>query len=163
MSEELENNSENTTVLDIGAITGNWPKNISYSSKDRIKQYYGTITGKGATTQKHSFFYGKNAIDIFLMAMSVGKSLGKLIPITGGTASNIPKTALKDETLWAMVSVVLSTEKSDLDTLKDGREIYRICEGYANGGIETVIDWDETGETGNLIKRFNEKFESFLD
>ena len=59
MSEELENNLESPNILDIGAITGNWPKNISYSSKDRIRQYYGTITGKGATTQKHSFFYEK--------------------------------------------------------------------------------------------------------
>ena len=40
MSEELENNLENQNVLDIGAITGNWPKDISYSSKDRIKLYY---------------------------------------------------------------------------------------------------------------------------
>lgn len=157
----LDDDSKTQDILDIGAITGNWAKNISFSSKDRIKKYYSNTLG--AVTEKHSFFYQKNLIDIFLMAMAVGKSLGALVPLSEGKTSNIPKNVLKEKSLWSMISVVLSEDDSKLDTLKDGNEIYRICEGYANGGIETVIDWDETGETGNLIKRFEEKFESFLD
>lgn len=151
--------------FDRGAITGNWPKNLSYEGEDtasgnRIKNYFSS--GNGAHKKKESFFYDKTALDIFLMAMSVGKDLGVRTKLKKKQA-NLPTKTLSENQIWAMISVVLSEENSNLETLEDGNAIFTICEEYANGGIETVMDWDESGETGNKFKKFIEKFEEKLE
>jgi len=153
--------------MDIGAITGNWGKNISYegfvdpkTKVGRVKDYFGGPNK--AISNKSSFFYEKNALDIFLLAMTVGKNLGLSKPLVK-KASNLPKGSLTDKQTWAMIAVALAEEDSDIFTLKDGQKIYQICEEYANGGIDLVIDWDQSGTITNTSKQFLEKFEEFLN
>ena len=161
MSDEKQPTSENSLQqFDVGTIKANWPRNLSYSSKDDIKKYYSTF---GAVKLPHSFFYEKMAVDIFLMAMAIGKDIGTITPIRGGKVNNLPTQSLTDAAIWAMISIALSEEGSDLNTLEDGTEIFRICEGYANTGINTLITLDNTGEVGNWAKRFEEKFEKHLE
>jgi hypothetical protein len=161
LSEE-DKNGKNS--FDLGAITGNWAKNIAFEGKAdkdgkrRIADYY---SQQGAVKSPSSFFYEKNALDIFLLAMAVGKSYGirtKLVK----KALNLPKNSLTEKQTWAMIAVALAEDESDIFTLKNGTEIYRICEEYANGGIEQVIDWDIGGVTGDTNRQFREKFEEFL-
>ena len=119
---------------------------------------------EGAKNKKTSFFYGKTALDIFLMAMALGKDIGSKTPIPkGGKANNLPTSSLTDATMWAMISVALSEEDTDLDTLTDGKKIYEICEGYANTGILPLITLDETGEIGNYQSQFEDKFKKYIE
>ena len=62
-----------------------------------------------------------------------------------------------------MISVALSEEDSNLNTLDDGTKIYEICEGYANTGIIPLINLDETGEIGNYQKHFEDKFKKYIE
>ena len=118
----------------------------------------------GAKNKKTSFFYGKTGLDIFLMAMALGKDIGSSTPIPkGGKANNLPTSSLTDAAMWAMISVALSEEDSDLDTLTDGKKIYEICEGYANTGILPLITLDETGEIGNYQSQFEDKFKKYIE
>ena len=70
---------------------------------------------------------------------------------------------MTEKQTWAMIAVALAEDESDIFTLKDGNKIYRICEEYANGGIEMIIDWDEGGSTTNTIKQFLDKFSEYLE
>ena len=156
LSEEEDENG-----FDLGAITGNWGKNISYDGKEpRIAEYFGGA--RKAINNPSSFFYQKTALDIFLLAMAVGKHYGIRKKIENAR-QNLPKNSLTDKQTWAMIATALAEEKSDIMTLKDGSQIYKICEEYANGGIDEVIDWDEGGSTTNTIKQFLDKFDEFLD
>ena len=150
---------------DIGTIRGKWPKYIAYNKKDtRISDFYSDKGKEGARNKKQSFFYEKTGLDIFLMAMALGKDIGSKTPIPkGGRANNLPTSSLTDATMWAMISVALSEEDSDLNTLTDGKKIYGICEGYANTGILPLITMDETGEIGNYQKHFEDKFKKYIE
>ena len=152
-------------VVDVGTIRANWPKYISYNKSDtRVELYYDDKKKEGAKNKKTSFFYGKTGLDIFLMAMALGKDIGSKTPIPkGGKANNLPTSSLTDATMWAMISVALSEEDSDLDTLTDGKKIYEICEGYANTGILPLITLDETGEIGNYQSQFEDKFKKYIE
>ena len=152
-------------VVDVGTIRANWPKYIGYNkSNTKIEIYYDDKKNDGAKNKKTSFFYGKTGLDIFLMAMALGKDIGSSTPIPkGGKANNLPTSSLTDATMWAMISVALSEEDTDLDTLTDGKKIYEICEGYANTGILPLITLDETGEIGNYQSQFEDKFKKYIE
>ena len=152
-------------IVDVGTIRANWPKYIGYNkSNAKVELYYDDKKKEGAKNKKTSFFYGKTALDIFLMAMALGKDIGSKTPIPkGGKANNLPTSSLTDATMWAMISVALSEEDTDLDTLTDGKKIYEICEGYANTGILPLITLDETGEIGNYQSQFEDKFKKYIE
>ena len=156
-----ENDTPENNNFDLGAITGNWGKNISYDGKvDRVADYFGGA--HKAKNNPSSYFYEKDALDIFLLARAVGKYYGarKKLEVK---KSNLPKNSLTQNQTWAMIAVALAEDESDIFTLKDGNQIYKICEEYANGGIEMIIDWDESGSTTNTIKQFLDKFSEFLE
>ena len=156
-----ENDTPENNNFDLGAITGNWGKNISYDGKDdRVKDYFGGA--RKAVNNPSSFFYGKTALDVFQLAMAVGKYYGARKPLVS-PKQNLPKNSLTEKQTWAMIAVALAEDESDIFTLKDGNQIYRICEEYANGGIEMIIDWDEGGSTTNTIKQYLDKFSEFLE
>ena len=156
-----ENEPSENNKFDLGAITGNWGKNLSYEGKDdRVKDYFGAA--RKAINNPSSFFYGKTALDIFQLAMAVGKYYGVRKTIVD-KKQNLPKNSLTEKQTWAMIAVALAEDESDIFTLKDGNQIYRICEEYANGGIEMIIDWDEGGSTTNTTKQFLDKFAEFLE
>ena len=150
---------------DIGTIRGKWPKYIAYNKKDtRISDFYSDKGKEGARNKRQSFFYEKTGLDIFLMAMALGKDIGSKTPIpSGGKANNLPTSSLSDTGMWAMISVALSEKDSNLNTLDDGTKIYEICEGYANTGILPLITMDETGEIGNYQKQFEDKFKKYIE
>ena len=151
--------------VDIGAIKGKWPKYIAYNKKEtRVANFYSDKGNEGARNKKQSFFHGKTGLDIFMMAMALGKDIGTPTSIpSGGRANNLPTSSLNDENMWAMISVALAEKDSNLDTLSDGTKIYEICEGYANTGILPLITLDETGEIGNYQKHFEDKFKKYIE
>jgi len=156
-----ENESDGNSNFDLGAITGNWGKNISYDGgNEKVLNYFGG--SRKAVNSPSSFFYGKTALDIFQLAMAVGKYYGARKKLVNAR-QNLPKNSLTEKQTWAMIAVALAEEESNIFTLKDGGQIYRICEEYANGGIEMVMDWDETGSNTNTIKQFLGKFQEFLE
>ena len=152
-------------IVDVGTIRANWPKYIGYNkSNAKVELYYDDKKKEGAKNKKTSFFYGKTGLDIFLMAMALGKEIGSMtLTPKGGRANNLPTSSLTDATMWAMISVALSEEDTDLDTLTDGKKIYEICEGYANTGILPLITLDETGEIGNYQSQFEDKFKKYIE
>lgn len=130
-------------------ITAEWPKHISYDIVcDDVKAYYSVDTG--AVTQRHSMFYRKRLIDIFLCAMSIGRKLKKRKPIEKRQAT-IPKDSFQEDEIWVMVATALS-EEIDLSELENSRVIIDICEEYANGGIRYLMRIDnqfaEDGQIG---------------
>ena len=153
------------SIVDVGTIRANWPKYIGYNkSNAKVELYYDDKKKEGAKNKKTSFFYGKTGLDIFLMAMALGKEIGGMTPTPkGGRANNLPTSSLTDAAMWSMISVALSEEDSNLGTLTDGKKIYEICEGYANTGIIPLINLDETGEIGNYQKHFEDKFKKYIE
>lgn len=146
-------------------IIATWPKYIAYEKGDakdsKIADYYNAKSG--AVQDPDSFFYLKTGPDIFLMAMAIGVETGNFTALKN-SANNIPKSALSDNAIWIMISVALAEEKSNLHTLQNGDEIVRICEEYANYGINKLITMDQAGGTvGDLQKKFEEKFLNLLE
>lgn len=138
-------------------LQADWPPYMSYDkSNNEVEQFYSTINGK--IRERSSIFFDKRQIDIFLLAMAVGKSMETRKPMKNASKS-IRRDALIEEEVWMMCSVALA-EENRLDVLADGDKVVRICEEYANAGIEVLISLDrQTGET----EPYEEFLEKFLD
>lgn len=123
-------------------IQADWKLHLSYDKSDpNIENFYSSING--AVTDKGSMFYNKRQIDIFLLAMAIGKEQNNREKVTLHSDS-IRRDALTEKEVWMMCSVVLA-ECSDLTALAEPREIFKICEEYANGGIQTLMALDKSG------------------
>lgn len=121
-------------------LTYDWPHDISYDSdRKHVDDFYSKING--AISEKSSIFYQKRQIDIFLLAMAIGKSMGSRELIRKPSHA-IRRDALNEIEAWMMCSVALSDTKS-LDVLAEPSKAVRICEEYANGGIDTLIALDK--------------------
>ena len=112
-----------------------------------------------AEVSSNLFIYNANWFGADTASLNVFEDGGKL----AFKANNLPTSSLTDATMWAMISVALSEEDTDLDTLTDGKKIYEICEGYANTGILPLITLDETGEIGNYQSKFEDKFKKYME
>lgn len=138
-------------------LQADWPVNMSYDKdNNEVDQFYNITSGK--IRERSSIFHEKRQIDIFLLAMAIGKSMGARVPIKKASMS-IRCDAIREDEVWMMCSVALSDE-NNLDVLADGSKVVHICEEYANAGIGTLIALDrETGDT----EPYEEFLEQFLD
>ena len=145
-----------TDISKIRLLVSNWPEHISYDkSNEDVVDYYGKYNN-GYTTKKHSFFYGKRNLDIFTYAMAIGKHYNTKRALKSKSIS-LPADSLKENEIWMMISVVFSEPNVDIKILSDGKEIVKICEQYANAGIEKLIDMDKNGADS-----FTENFQELL-
>lgn len=141
-------------------LTLDWPPHISYDSSDeRISENFSERTGFVA--KRTSIFYKKRLLDIFLFALALGKRKGIRTPLKKKSQS-MPTDALTEEEIWLMTSVALSEPKSDLDILTKPAEIVKICEEYANTGINDLITRDYNSSLSDPLGPYEKLLEEGL-
>ena len=117
-------------------LQADWPVNLSYdNTRTEVDKFYSTVDG--TIREQSSIFYNKRQVDIFLLAMAIGKKMNAREKLKGKSQS-IRRDALTEKETWIMCSVALSDEPN-LDVLADPSKVVHICEEYANGGIGTLI------------------------
>ena len=125
-------------------IQADWPMNLSYDKSDSsIENFYSSVNG--CIDEKSSIFFHKRQIDIFLLAMAIGMEQNNREKIRKPSES-IRRDALTEKEVWMMCSVALA-EVSKLDILADSKELIKICEEYANGGIKTLMVLEKSGSS----------------
>lgn len=139
-----------------------WP-NVGYNGKDeKIKGFYSQLIG--TTTNKHSIFYKKQATDVFIAAMALGKKAKIRKEFESGTKSrNIPKEVFNSKYVWMMIAVALEETDGDHNIFKTPEKIVQICEEYANYGIDELIKLDKNASTEDPFRGFEIKFQELLD
>lgn len=141
-------------------LTVDWPDLVSYDlSNDRIASYYSDR--EGVTRKRGSIFYDKRLLDVFLVAMAIGKQKGYRTKLEKKSRS-MPTNALREEEIWLMTSIALAEENSDLDILTKPEEIVKICEEYANTGINTLITLDYNTSLSDPLQPYEKFFEDTL-
>ena len=134
-------------------IQADWPLHLSFDKSDgNIEAFYSSVDGR--ITEKSSIFYGKRQVDIFMLSMAIGMEKGSREKVKKPSES-IRRDALEEKEVWMMCSVALETEPR-LDILADTKELIRICEEYANGGIKTLMVLEKTGNNTSV------QYEEFL-
>jgi len=142
-------------------LTLDWPENISYdSSNDQISENFSERTG--FVTKRISIFHKKRLLDVFLFALALGKQKGIRTPLKKKSQS-MPTKALTEEEIWMMTSVALSEPKSDLDLLTKPSEIVKICEEYANTGINELITRDYNSSLSDPLGPYEKLLEENLE
>ena len=138
-------------------LQSDWPDYMSYDKKNNeIAAFYSSIGG--AISQRGSIFYQKRQIDIFLLAMAIGKQK-QLRTKLKSRSDSIKRNALLEKEVWLMCSVALAEEK-DLAVLGNPAEIVKICEEYANGGIHTLISMHKMQ---GVLEPFEESLDELLE
>ena len=147
-------------------IVLDWP-DIGYDEKDdRISKFYSQQTDVGVTSNKHSIFYKKKAIDVFIAAMALGKKAGHKKDFSDGKkASNIPKEVMgRNSTyVWMMIAVALEETGGDHTIFEQGHKIVEICEQYANYGIRELMEIDSQASADDPLRGFETEFQELLD
>ncbi len=135
-------------------IQADWPLHLSFDKSDaNIENFYSSING--TITEKGSIFYGKKQTDIFLLAMAIGKEEENRVKLKKHSES-IRRDALEEKEVWMMCSVALA-EESSLDILAKSKDLIKICEEYANGGIKTLMAENKRGSD------ISSPYEDFLE
>lgn len=95
--------------------------------------------------------------ELFMMAMMIGLSRGSRVPLKKREGFFLAKE-LDDEQQYIIKAVAVQEMKGELEILKDIREVYKIAEEYANGGIHILKDIVVGDEPGTVAT----KLESIL-
>ena len=115
---------------------------LSFDKSDgSIEAFYNSVSGRVA--EKASIFHNKRQIDIFLLAMAIGVEQKNREKVKKPSDS-IRRDALTEKEVWMMCSVAL-VEEPRLDILAESKELIRICQEYANGGIKTLMALEKSG------------------
>lgn len=139
----------------IKQITADWPPNLSYDKSDeKIRAFYSE--SDGATKRKGSIFYGKNLLDIFILAMAIGKYSSGVGTKLKSKSSSMPVKSLREEDMWLMVCVALTEGKNDIDIFTRPKDIVTICEQYANTGIKKLIAIDARASAADPLGPYEE-------
>ncbi len=136
-------------------LQSDWPTHMSYDKNDgSVEKFYSSING--ALVEKNSIFYNKRQIDIFLLAMAIGKKRDAKESIKTPSQS-IRRDALNEQEVWLMCCVALSDNDAGLETLADPKKLIKTCEEYANGGIKILMQLDSQPDINN------KQYEEFLE
>ena len=142
-------------------LTYDWPRDFSYDSGDesKLKFYHTDIDNEDCILKnKDSIFFGKTQWDIFVCAMAVGKKYNLSKPLKK-RSNSIPVANAKDEHIVQILSVVFSEDGVELPILQTPDKIRVICEEYANGGIEELIEWQNMGDSLNPWSEYQKELE----
>ena len=138
-------------------LQADWPRDMSYDKRDpESEKFYSTVDG--AINERTSIFYGRRQIDIFLLAMSLGYAEENRKKLRQPSRT-IRRDALTEKEVWMMCSVALAEEKS-LEVLADPPRVIRICEEYANGGMQTLISVNR--RSGSASEPYEELIEEAM-
>jgi hypothetical protein len=95
--------------------------------------------------------------ELFMMAMMIGLSKGSRLPLKKREGFFLAKE-LDDQQQYIIKAVAVQEKEGELEILKDMREVYKIAEEYANGGIHILKDTVVGEEPGTVAT----KLESIL-
>ncbi len=138
-------------------LHADWPEYLSYDKA--VSKLEGFYSSSGAVTDKNSIFYGKRQADIFILSMAMGIEMGERKKIAK-PSQTIRCNTLSEKEVWMMCSVALA-EECTLEVLADSPKVIKICEEYANGGIDMLMDLDKDGAGGS--EPYEEYLERLLD
>ncbi|MDI6903764.1 MAG: hypothetical protein QMC77_08535 [Methanocellales archaeon] len=99
-------------------------------------------------------FKGMEMWVIFLNAMIMGYRKKICTPLNGTRHDLFRASTLGSEGEWLIKSIAI-VEKEDLNILLDEKEILKIAEEYANGGILLLYDKIFGGAPGDPLKRMD--------
>lgn len=101
--------------------------------------------------------------DIFIISMVLGVSKGRRMPIKKPYTGHVNYASLSEEERWLLKAIAIS-EKKDLNLLSgdNQREIFKIAEEYANGGIKLLYQETMGGNFGEFIKRLENELRKML-
>ena len=135
-------------------LQSDWPHDMSYDkANDEAAKFYDILGAESAIGADTSMFYKRRQVDIFLLAMAIGYARKNRKKVARPSMS-IRRDALREKEVWMMCSVALA-EESRLEVLADPPRVVRICEEYANGGINDLMKMDKS-------MRESEKYEESI-
>jgi len=146
----------------IKKLTYDWDKFFAYdTTNDEKKVFFSKDHLNSAVNDKNSIFYDKLLWDVFIYAMAIGKYTNSRKEFNRKTGT-IPIEFAKEEHLYSMLGLVFSLDEVDLSILKQPKEIRKICEEYANGGVEKLIEFERIREHDNPISEYENELMKFL-
>ena len=95
-----------------------------------------------------------------MLAMAIGFVKQKKAPLKNPKGS-IPFDTLTEEEVWLIKAVAIA-DAGRLEILSDEKEVYRIAEEYANGGIGLLHLEICEGAAGDYDKRLEEQLRKKL-
>jgi hypothetical protein len=98
-----------------------------------------------------SVFSGKGNKDVFIMAMLVGYYHKARVELTNKEGF-VRVEYLKDRDKSIMKAIAVA-ETGRLDILVDKKQVYTLCEEYAAGGMELLMDMVFGGGYGSFVKK----------
>lgn len=108
------------------------PRDLSIESEKRDR--YKELTDDDS----RSIFAGQQMSRVFMVSLGVGYDQG-LQKSLNSPSGSIPWSALTKDEQWVIKSVAVK-EAGDAEILKDGSQVARIAQEYANGGFEYIDD-----------------------
>jgi hypothetical protein len=154
--------SERSGSIRIKKLTYDWDKYFAYDvSNEDHKIFYSQNHPNSAVNDKNSFFYGKILWDVFIYAMAIGKYTNNRKEFSRKTGT-IPIEYAKEQHLYSMIGLIFSLSDVDLSILRQPKEIRKICEEYANGGVDVLIEFERTRSPDNPISEYEKQFLKFL-
>jgi len=93
---------------------------------------------KEITEEPHSPFYKKDIKDVFIFSLALGFILGKRIKLEG--RKDIADIDVFTEKQILLIKSIAIKITKELEILIDEKEIFKIAEEYANGGIPLLYE-----------------------
>ena len=157
-------------MTDVRKITADWDEYWSYDSgNDAKKNFFAKGVATGIVEDENSIFYGKLQWDVFIYSMAIGIHFDERKPLVKRSQA-IPVKYLKIEQISSILGVIFSLDgkkpnhpKIDLSILNNPKEIRTICEEYANGGVERLMEFEKLRDNDNTISEYEKSLKKFLE
>jgi|TARA_B110000495_G_C22915738_1_gene534897 hypothetical protein len=144
-------------------LTYDWEPYFSYDKIDEgVVSFYSADRPESATNDAGSIFYKKTLWDIFVYAMAIGKSKELRKPVVKPSRT-IPVDAIKEHHIVSMLGVAFSDESVGLEILQNPKDLRIICEEYANGGIDFLIEMKKLRDYDNPLSELEKEFFKLLE
>jgi hypothetical protein len=87
--------------------------------------------------EEDSPFHGIQRIDLFMIALGYGRKRAGRIELGSGRHALFNRPSLSEQQEWIIKSVA-TYEERDPQVLRDEKQVYKIAQEYARGGIEEL-------------------------
>ena len=94
--------------------------------------------------------------------MAIGKHKEARKPLVKPSKS-IPVDFIKENHIVSMLGVAFSDDSIGLEILQNPKELRVICEEYANGGIEFLIEMKKLRDHDNPLSEYEKEFFKLLE